>query len=140
VFGAYRGFFIREYLFPRLEGLGAGRTKLNFKKVRNDIDIDDRFTGLLKKEFDVGVGWTTDPEMDHQELQRVSYDKVFTPINQWAMPLCSKDVSKEIEKEFSQLQINEGEMRELNTKAQKGRNAPDSIVGAATEAFRNIRN
>lgn len=140
VFGAYRGFFIREYLFPRLEGLGAGRTKLSFKKVRNDIDIDDRFTGLLKKEFDVGVGWTTDPEMDRQELQRVSYDKVFTPINQWAMPLCRKDVSKEIEKELSHLQISEGVMRELNTNAQKGRNTPDSIVGAATEAFRSMRN
>ena len=34
----------------------------------------------------------------------------------------------------------ESRMRELNTKAQKGRNTPDSKVGAATEAFRNIRN
>ena len=133
ILGADREYFIRDTTFPRLELLG-----LRFQDVR-EVGIMERFRGLYEGEFDVGVGWTTDPQIKDTRLQRIKYDQKFPEIAQYAMLLCRTDIVHSVEDVLSKLQINEEEMRRLNSKAQRAGNTDLAIKGIATEFCRKLR-
>ncbi|MFX0200241.1 MAG: glycine betaine ABC transporter substrate-binding protein [Candidatus Hodarchaeota archaeon] len=132
LFAANREYFIRESTFPRLERLG-----LRFRDVR-EADIGDRYSGLFKNEFDVGVGWTTDPQMTETRLHRIEYDRQFPAIAQYAMPLCRTDVVSYVKNALSKLRIDETEMRRLNRRAQRAFNTPLAIRGIAVEFCKKL--
>jgi osmoprotectant transport system permease protein len=135
-FAAPTEYFIRESTFPRLERLAEkAETPLRFRDVR-EVDIQDRFSGLLAGEYDVGVAFTTDPQMEDPRLQKIDWDAHFPEITQWAMPLCRSDVLMyyPIQDALSQLSINEAGMRKLIRKAEREGNTPFAIKGVAAES------
>lgn len=118
VFGANREYFLRETTYPRFNRCG-----LRFDKTV-EVDIGDRYSGLFDQDFDVGIGWTTDAQIDARGLFRVKYDEGIPGINQFAMPLCSADLVEEIGDALAPLHrageggrkvgfLSEEEMREL---------------------------
>jgi glycine betaine/choline ABC-type transport system substrate-binding protein len=128
IFGAVHEFFLRDIGFPRLLEEG-----FNFSEVRDDVDIDDRLSGLLSNEFDVGVGWTTDPMRDNPLLLWIEQSSENTAISQYAMPLCRNVIRDKVQSILKELKIEEQEMRNMNRKAQRQGVATMTIRGIATD-------
>jgi len=72
-------------------------------KFKDDVEvsINDRYSGLFSGEFDVGIGYTTDPEANDKRIDFIfeKKDDTFPCIPQYAMPLCREeiaDIGKEV--------------------------------------------
>jgi len=127
VFGANREYFLRHWSYPRLKRLGV-----RFRKV-TEVSINDRLSGLYEKEFDVGIGYTTDPEINDSRLRVIEYDNRFEPISQFAMPLCRNDVAHHVAAVLDDLKITSKQMHELNFRAKKAAYKKLAIKGLADE-------
>lgn len=128
VFGANREYFLRHWAYPRLKRLG-----MRFRKT-TEVLINDRLSGLYAENFDVGIGYTTDPEINDSRLTVIEYDKRFEPISQFAMPLCRIDVADQVTAALDDFEITTKQMREMNFRAKKGNYKKLMIAGLA-DAF-----
>ncbi len=129
-FAANREYFLRDTAYPRLLRQG-----LSFREIR-EVDISDRLGGLLDGRFDVGVGWTTDPQMEDTRLIALRYDERFPGISQYAMPLARVDIVPEIQEALESLMIDQAQMLHLNKIAMAAGNSPLALKGAAAEFLR----
>ncbi len=127
VFGANREYFLRHWAYPRLKRLG-----MRFRKV-TEVSINDRLSGLYNEEFDVGIGYTTDPEINDSRLKVIDYDARFEPISQFAVPLCRIDVADQVAAVLDDFKITSKQMRELNFRAKKAAYKKLAIRGLADE-------
>ena len=127
VFGANHEYFIRDWAYPRLERLGI--------KFRDTIEvsINDRLSGLFDKEFDVGIGYSTDPEINDKRLTVIDYDERFERISQFAIPLCRIDVADQVAAVLNDLEITTEQMQEMNRRAKKAGYKKLAIKGLADE-------
>jgi len=127
VLGANREFFLRHWSYPRLKRLG-----MRFRNT-TEVSINDRLSGLFAGDFDVGIGYTTDPEINDSRLTVIEYDKLFEPISQFAMPLCRIDVADQITAALDNLHITSRQMQKMNYRAKKANYKKLAIAGLAAE-------
>jgi len=127
VFGANREYYLRDWSYPRLR-----RKNIMFRD-RKEVSINDRLSGLFTEDFDVGIGYTTDPEMNDYRLKFIKADDNFKHISQFAMPLCRKEVVKEVEAALSDLKITPVQMSKMNTRAKKDSYKKRAIKGLVSE-------
>lgn len=130
-FGANQEYFLRDWAYPKLE-----RDGLHFQQVSDAVDINSRYQGLLDDSFDVGVAWTTDPELLDPRFQLIQHDDKFSGLAQFAMPLCRSDVVDSIAPALAKLTLTNEQMRELNEQVlQAGSTHQDTIRGIVHSFF-----
>ena len=130
-FAAPKEFFIRDWSFPLLRRRG-----IRFKSVR-EIPLNDRLNQVVHEEVDVGVAWTTDPEMSTGTLFRIQNDEHFPLVNQYAIPICRRDVAGVVAPALATLRINEKEIRKLNKDA--GLPSPGPLLATQSIADHFLR-
>ena len=128
VLGANREYFLRHWSYPRLKRLG-----MRFRNT-TEVSINDRLSGLYAEDFDVGIGYTTDPEINDSRLTIIKDDHRFEPISQFAMPLCRIDVADQISAAIDDLKITSEQMQKMNYRAKKAGYKKLAIAGLA-DAF-----
>ncbi len=130
VFGANREYFLRDWAYPRLDRMG-----IRFQEIK-EVEINDRLTGLLNGEYDVGVIWETDPEIEDSRLKVIEWDDRIPAISQYAMPLCREDVAPQLEPILKKIHISEPQMRKLNRIAQRAGSSFFAIKGVVDDFCR----
>jgi len=122
-------FFKHEYGFRRMLHLGDRYNKPFLFKTVTEVDFDKRYNGPLNKEYDVTVGWTTDPEFHDKEFVVINDDE-FPRVDQFAIPLCRTDLLQQgkIKDALEHFRISEQQMIDLNEQARVRKNTPDAIT------------
>lgn len=131
-FGANREYFLRHWAYPRLKRKG-----MKFNDFE-EVSINDRYSGLFSGQFDVGIGYTTDPEANDKRIDFIftKEDDAFPPIPQYAMPLCRKEIGDVVERALRDLHITEEQMRKMNFEAEKNNYSRLAIKGIAGDFIR----
>lgn len=124
-FGANREYFLRHWSYPRLKSKGMG-----FKRTV-EVSINDRISGLLAENFDVGIGYSTDPESNDQRIAFLEYDKRFPPMPQFCMPICRQEVAQAVSEGLGNLTVSVGQMRKMIVKTRKNNYSRYAIRGVA---------
>ena len=129
IFGANREYFMRSWAYPYLKS-----GKIEFKGVK-EVDINDRLSGLLNKDFDVGIIYDTDPEIRDTRYTKIKWEAAaFPPIHQHAMPLCREEHAKILEDALKDLKITEADMIDMKSKARRG-NFEDIAIEVIARKF-----
>jgi glycine betaine/choline ABC-type transport system substrate-binding protein len=126
-FGANREYFLRHWAYPRLKARG-----MSFKKTE-EVSINDRLSGLFAGDFDVGIGYSTDPESNDRRLFFPENDRRFPPIPQYCMPVCRQEVASEIEKGIGNLIVSPEIIRKMLIKTRKNNYSKYAIQGVAKD-------
>lgn len=131
-FGANREYFLRHWGYPRLKRKG-----MKFKDYV-EVSINDRYSGLFSGQFDVGIGYTTDPEANDKRIGFIftKKDDAFPPIPQYAMPLCREEISDIVQGALRDLHITEEQMRKMHFEAGKNKYSKLAIKGIADDFIR----
>lgn len=131
-FGANREYFLRHWAYPRLKRKG-----MKFKDYV-EVSINDRYSGLFSGQFEVGIGYTTDPEANDKRIDLIftREDKAFPPIPQYAMALCREDIADTVQEGLGDLHITEEQMRKMHFEAGKSKYSKLAIKGIADDFIR----
>jgi glycine betaine/choline ABC-type transport system substrate-binding protein len=126
-FGANREYFLRHWAYPRLKARGV-----SFKKTV-EVSINDRISGLLAGDFDVGIGYSTDPEARDKRIVSLDYDNRFPPIHQFCMPVCRQEVAQKVNEGLGNLTISVKQMQRMLIKTRKNNYSRYAIRGVARD-------
>jgi osmoprotectant transport system permease protein len=131
-FGANREYFLRHWAYPRLKRKG-----MKFKDYE-EVSINDRYSGLFSGQFDVGIGYTTDPEANDKRIDFIFTKEhdAFPPIPQYAMPLCREETADIVQEAIGDLHITEEQMRKMHFEAEKNKYSKLAIKGIAGDFIR----
>lgn len=124
-FGANREYFLRHWAYPRLKARGMG-----FKETV-EVPINDRISGLFTGDFDVGIGYSTDPKSNDPRIVFLDYDNRFPPIHQFCMPLCRQEIVQEVSNGLDGLTVSVDRMRKMLLKTRKNNYSKYAIRGVA---------
>ena len=131
-FGANHEYFLRDWSFPSLQ-----RRRFRFQETTNEVALNDRYSGLLEGRFDIGVAWTTDPELRDRRFRMIEPDPSFPGIDQFAMPVCRADIAVEIAPHLAPLRLTVEEIQELNARARSEGTGQSTIRGFVGDFFEN---
>lgn len=131
-FGANREYFLRHWSYPRLKRKG-----MKFKDYE-EVSINDRYGGLFSGRYDVGIGYTTDPEASDKRIDFIFTrpDDAFSPIPQYAMPLCREEIADIVQEALGDLTITQEQMRKMHFEAGKSNYSRLAIKGIAGDFIR----
>lgn len=125
VFGANREYYLRDWSYPRMKRMGV------MFREKKEVSINNRLSGLFTEEFDVGIGYTTDPELNDDHLKLIDPDDEFKHISQYAMPLCRKEIADDVYAALTDLKIEPDQMSKMNMRANKDNYKKLAIEGLA---------
>lgn len=129
IFGANREYFMRSWAYPRLKGMG-----IEFKGVK-EIDINDRLSGLVKRDFDVGIIYDTDQEIKDGRFRRIKWEEQnFPAINQFAMPLCRIEHAEMLQEALDDLEIKAKVMTQMKYRAKQSQ-YDDLVIEGIVKKF-----
>jgi glycine betaine/choline ABC-type transport system substrate-binding protein len=128
--GANPEYFLRHWAYPRLKRKG-----MKFQAYE-EVSINNRFSGLFTEHFDVGIGYSTDPEANDKRIVFIEYDDEFPPIPQYAMPLCREEIADVVQKTIKDLQITKEQMRKMHFETKKNNYSKLAIKGIAGDFIR----
>jgi glycine betaine/choline ABC-type transport system substrate-binding protein len=126
-FGANPEYFQRHWAYPRLKAKG-----MSFKK-KVEVSINDRLSGLFEGDYDVGIGYSTDPESNDPRIIFLDYDERFQPISQFCMPICREEVAKVVSKGLNGLTISTEQIRKMLLKTRKKNYSRYAISGVVRD-------
>jgi glycine betaine/choline ABC-type transport system substrate-binding protein len=133
-FGANREYFLRHWAYPRLKRLGM------YFNSTQEVSINDRLSGLLNGDFDVGIEYSTDPESNDKRIVLIECDDRFPVIPQYAMPLCREEISDVVRAAIKDLRIDEVKMRRMLSQTRKNNFSRLSIKGVAEDFIQGMKN